>query len=49
MSSVELLLWIAIISSVIVLLGYEIWNLIVVSRDFARISREAREHDIGHR
>jgi hypothetical protein len=38
-------LWIAIISSGVVLFAYEIWNLIVVLKDFARISREAREQE----
>ena len=43
MSGGEIFLWIAIVSSPIVLMIYEVWNLIVVSRDFARLSKEAKE------
>jgi len=39
----EIFLWIAIVSSGIMLFGYTIWNLIVVAKDFARIAREAKE------
>jgi hypothetical protein len=39
-------LWIAIVSSGIVIFSYEIWNLIVVLRDFARISQEAKEQEL---
>lgn len=39
MNAAGLLLWVAIISSVIVLFGYEIWNVIVVSRDLGRMGR----------
>jgi hypothetical protein len=39
-------LWIVIFSSGIALFAYEIWNLIVVLKDFARISREAREQEL---
>ena len=35
-------LWVVIISSAVFLIGYEIWNLIVVSGWFGRLSREAR-------
>jgi len=40
----EIFLWIAIVSSGIMLFGYSIWNLIVVSRDFINIAREAKKH-----
>lgn len=39
----ETFLWIAIVSSVIALFAYEIWNLIVVAKDFSRLSKEARD------
>ena len=39
----ETFLWIAIVSSFIALFAYEIWNLIVVAKDFSRLSKEARE------
>ncbi len=39
----ETFLWIAIVSSFIAIFAYEIWNLIVVSKDFSRLSKEARE------
>jgi len=43
MSKGEIFLWIAIISSPIMLMVYEIWNVIVVGKDFAKLSREAKE------
>ena len=39
----EIFLWICIVASVIILFAYTIWNLIVVIKDFVRISREAKE------
>jgi hypothetical protein len=38
----EIFLWIAIISSGVFLFGYEIWNLIVVSVWFSKMSKEKR-------
>lgn len=38
----EIFLWIAIISSGIMLFGYTIWNLIVVIRELAKVAREAK-------
>ena len=35
-------IWIAIISSVIVLIGYTIWNFFTVLFDLMRLGREAR-------
>jgi hypothetical protein len=49
METAKVFLWIAIISSGIVLFGYEIWNLVVVLKDFARISREAKEQALKGR
>jgi hypothetical protein len=43
MSFGEIVLWIAIIISPIMLMAYEIWNFIVVAKDFSRLSREAKE------
>ena len=43
MSGGEIFLWVAIVSSTVVLLGYEIWNIVVVSRDFMNISRKVKE------
>lgn len=43
MSGLVIFLWISIIASGAVLLGYSIWNLIVVSRDFSRIAQEAKK------
>jgi len=45
MGATTALLWIAIVSSTVVLIAYEIWNAIVVSKDFAKMAREARKED----
>lgn len=47
MSGTEFFLWVVIVSSPTIIMIYEVWNLIVVSRDFARISREAKVEE-GH-
>jgi hypothetical protein len=39
----ETFLWIAIVSSGIMLFGYSIWNLIVVLKDFIKIAQEAKK------
>ncbi len=43
MGATTFLLWAAIISSVVALIGYEIWNVIVVGKDMANISRASHE------
>lgn len=45
MGATSFLLWAAIISSTIVLIGYEIWNAIVVGKDMAEMARQARNSD----
>jgi len=45
MGATTALLWISIVSSTIVLIAYEIWNAIVVGKDFARMAKEARKQD----
>ena len=37
----KIFLWIAIVSSSVMLFGYTIWNLIVVAKELAKIAREA--------
>jgi phosphotransferase system glucose/maltose/N-acetylglucosamine-specific IIC component len=39
--------WVAVISSVIVLVGYTIWNFIVVFFDLKRLGREVRREVKG--
>jgi|GEM_PF-1684852 len=46
MNGAEGFLWTAIISSTIVLLGYEIWNFIVVVKDFASMAKAARTENV---
>lgn len=42
MPGIVFFLWIAIIASAVALFGYSIWNVIVVSRDFARMGQEIK-------
>ncbi len=40
MNNLEIFLWTCIISSGVVLFGYEIWNFIVVSKNLASLSKD---------
>ena len=40
---IDIFLWLCIIVSSVGLLAYEIWNAIVVGKDFASLARESRE------
>jgi len=43
MPGIVFFLWLSIVLSGVALLGYSIWNLIVVWRDFSRIAQEAKK------
>jgi len=43
MEYLSMFLWFCIISSGIVIFGYEIWNFIVVAKDLAIIAKEGNK------
>ncbi len=43
MNMLTVFLWGCLISSTVVVLGYEIWNFLVVSKDLVAVSKEANK------
>jgi len=43
MELLTMLLWGCLISSTVVIFGYEIWNVFVVTKDLVKVYREANE------
>jgi len=46
MNTLTIFLWGCLISSTVVVLGYEIWNFFIVSKDLAAVSKEAQKNKI---
>lgn len=44
MNILNIFLWGCIISSTVVLFGYEIWNFLTVFKDLSAVSKEAKKN-----